>query len=204
MPRPFIKLNYKKLEEAVEGNSRSRKQLELLIAEIKTRKKTQELLAPTLKKAQKFLEKEKNKNQKNNSYDNSKSELPNDTKLEDSINFEYDDHQNEEKFENIELTNSPKELGFIREPSNSLKGLPNVYSYEPKEYPVNGLNEASTRTEKYIRTLEGLILEIRRGHKFSKTIALTNGKKEPENSGEYGYLYSFKFDSDEEFLKEPE
>ena len=92
--------------------------------------------------------------------------------------------------------------GSIRKPSNLLEKLPSVYSPEEKEtFPVKGLEDAETDIEKFICALRGLVWEIRGSNKGKKTLNLTNGVRQPSLSGEYGYLYAFKFDSDEEFFE---
>ena len=92
--------------------------------------------------------------------------------------------------------------GSIRKPSNDLKGLPSVYSPELKEtYAVKGLENAGTNNERFICALKGLVWEIRSSNKGKKTINLSNGTKQPSLSGEYGFLYAFKYDSDEEFFE---
>lgn len=92
--------------------------------------------------------------------------------------------------------------GSMRKPSNALKGLPSVWSPELEvTYEVAGLGEAESNSQQFCAALGGLIWEIRRGAKFSKTINLSNGKREKTHSGEYGYLYSFLYDSDEEFFE---
>ena len=93
-------------------------------------------------------------------------------------------------------------LGTIRKSSNTLKGLPSVWSPKLEEtFEVAGLAEAESNSQQFCAALGGLVWEIRRGAKFSKTITLTNGRKEKTHSGEYGYLYAFLYDGDEEFFE---
>ena len=92
--------------------------------------------------------------------------------------------------------------GSIRKPSNLLKKLPSVYSPEKKEtFSVMGLEDAETNIEKFICALRGLVWEIRQSNKGKKTLNLSNGVRQPSLSGEYGYLYAFKYESDEEFFE---
>lgn len=92
--------------------------------------------------------------------------------------------------------------GAIRKPSNILKGIPQVWSPEPEStFTVQGLNGATTNASKYACALGGLIWEIRKTAKFAKTINLTNGKRQKNLSGEYGFLYSFFYEGDEEFFE---
>jgi len=92
--------------------------------------------------------------------------------------------------------------GSIRKPSNLLKKLPSVYSPEKKEtFCVMGLEDAKTNIERFICALRGLVWEIRKSNKGKKTLNLVNGVRQPSLSGEYGHLYAFKYDSDEEFFE---
>jgi hypothetical protein len=93
-------------------------------------------------------------------------------------------------------------LGYIREASPDLKGLPQVWSLTPEvTFEVRGLVEANSNSERFKCALSGLIWEIRKGAKFSKTVHLKNGKKQNKISGEYGHIYSFVYTSDEEFFE---
>lgn len=93
-------------------------------------------------------------------------------------------------------------LGYIREASPNLKGLPQVWSLTPEvTFEVKGLEEAKSNSERFKCALSGLIWEIRKGARFSKTIHLKNGKKQNNISGEFGYIYSFIYTSDEEFFE---
>ena len=92
--------------------------------------------------------------------------------------------------------------GSIRKPSNLLTKLPSVYSPEKDEtFTVMGLDDADTNIEVFICALRSLVWEIRNSNKGKKTVNLTHGERQPSLSGEYGYLYAFKFDSDEEFFE---
>jgi hypothetical protein len=80
--------------------------------------------------------------------------------------------------------------------------LPNVWTPEIKEtFPIRDLDVADTHIERFICALNALIWEIRKNAKFSKTIYLTNGRREKSLSGEYGSLYSFSYAGDEELFE---
>lgn len=120
---------------------------------------------------------------------------PSDTGFEEPMGAEQ-----EEK--NGNQATSAGRPGSIRKASNSLKGLPNVWSPEIKEtFPIKDLDVADTQIEKFICALNALIWEIRKNAKFSKTIYLTNGRREKSLSGEYGSLYSFTYVGDEELFE---
>ena len=92
--------------------------------------------------------------------------------------------------------------GTIRKPSNLLTQLPSVFSPELKEtFEVKDLESAETKIEEFLCALRSLIWEIRTNNKGKKTVNLTNGVKQPSLSGEYGVLYAFKFESDEELFE---
>ena len=80
--------------------------------------------------------------------------------------------------------------GTIRKPSNLLKGLPSVFSPEPKEtFEVKGLDDANTTAEQFICALAALVWEIRKSHKGKKTVNLNNGSiiVKFNANGEYEY-----------------
>ena len=91
---------------------------------------------------------------------------------------------------------------LIRTASPNLTNVPSVYmGSEGSSFPIQGLEGANNTLQKYIAVLDGLVKEIRRFRRFAKTVTLTGGRKQPEVSGEHGYLYSFPYDPDEEFFE---
>jgi phosphatidylserine/phosphatidylglycerophosphate/cardiolipin synthase-like enzyme len=94
------------------------------------------------------------------------------------------------------------EMGNIRPANIDLKGVPNVWTPDIKEtFTVKGLSEAVTNAKKYSCLLGALIWEIRKGSKFSKVIQLKNGKKQTNNSGEHGSVYSFIYTDSEDLFE---
>lgn len=92
--------------------------------------------------------------------------------------------------------------GVIRKPSELLTGLPNPYYPEAKDlFPVRGLNDSTTLGEKFICALRGLVWEIRNSKNLRTSITLNTGVKQSSLTGEHGFLYSFKYDGDEELFE---
>ncbi len=93
------------------------------------------------------------------------------------------------------------QMGTIRPPSNLLKRLPPAWLPEKKETKIKGLDEASTTPHEFSCALAYLIWEIRNSGSASKTLLLNGGRKEPSFSGEYGSLYAFRYDGDEDVFE---
>lgn len=179
--RPYINYSAKELESSVEANKGNILTLKKIAKEIGFRKKAERFLAPSLSKAKEYILAAGLTEQK------SKMKEP-------------PDQEQEQEQVNQDITLGKP--GSIRRASSELKKLPQAWSPELKDtFVVKGLDEAQTPVEKFICALRGLIFEIRRSAKFSKTINLINGRKEKTLSGEYGSLYSFIHEGDEDLFE---
>ncbi|MCY4177269.1 MAG: AAA domain-containing protein, partial [Endozoicomonadaceae bacterium] len=193
--------------------------LKALVHEIGFRKKSKKSLAAHLEKAQSYIrlsessinqperkatetpiiKVEKLPQQQSLKRDIANSPEIHDTTLPDT---QFIEDINKENVDNLSLSKPNYEKGFIRKASGTLNGLPQAWSPEIKNnFLIKGLENATTNSEKFICALGGLIWEIRRKAKFSKKIHLANGQREESHSGEYGYIYSFTYDGDEEFFE---
>ena len=78
--------------------------------------------------------------------------------------------------------------------------MPDVYLPENKEFQIPGLEEASTKLEEFQLLIKSLVYEIRRNGKVKKR-QLINGVKQDKTLGEFGTIYLFKLDIEEDLLE---
>ena len=90
---------------------------------------------------------------------------------------------------------------LIRKPSPNLIGLPDVWLPENKDYPIRDLDQASSTLEKFQVLIKALVYEIRRNGKSKKEIQLSNGIKQDNSLGEFGTIYFFSTDIEEDLLE---
>jgi DNA polymerase III delta prime subunit len=196
--RPYFSFSGAKLKAAIEENRKNLTALQAIVEEISKRTKTKASLAPYLKKAKKYIAVIKAKPPKTKRGEDTKNPIP----IGDPspVGPEHDEPPDEDPAPPIKTQRGT--LGCIREATNGYKGVPQVWSPEPKvTFPLRGIDEATTISERFISALGGLIWEIRKGAKFSKTINLVNGRKEKSVSGEHGYVYSFRYSGDDDFFE---
>ena len=218
--RNYIKLSAAQIKTAFEKHKNDIPVLQELLHEATFRKKAAKTLSAHIKKAQAHIEMATSstpvlENQKPNekSKPSKKDKSTPQPKLykKDENKVDYRTHISKiEIHKSVDVSEEKQDkkssllgqLGFIRDASIALKGLPQVWSPEPEvTFEVKGLKEAATNSEKFKCALGGLIWEIRKSSRFSKTINLTNGKKEHAASGEYGFLYVFNYSGDEDFFE---
>jgi hypothetical protein len=90
---------------------------------------------------------------------------------------------------------------IIRKPSSDLIGLPDVWIPENKDYPINNLDQANSKLEEFQILINALVYEIRRNGKSKKEIQLSNGIKQDKTLGEFGTIYLFAIDIEEDLLE---
>ena len=207
-PRNHIKLSAIEIKQAIEKHKNDVPILKELLHEATFRKKAAKTLSSHVKKAQEYIDSARSSDQV---FEDEKPKVAiNPPKQDDrkdearTNNSKIDIDTTEERPERSQDKKSSfrGQLGSIRDASTNLKGLPQVWSPQPEvTFEVKGLKEAATNSEKFKCALGGLIWEIRKSSRFSKTINLTNGKKEHTASGEYGFIYVFTYLGDEEFFE---
>lgn len=211
--RPYIQYSASSIKELIDSQPKDAKVLRDVIHEIKFRKKAKASLAAHLSKAQNLL-KQLETGAASGAQSKPKPSTPTTTKKQinrktkssprvvDTPEFSVDPEGDETPERPPQSPQILGKLGTIRKASSQLKKLPSVYSKELEEtFEVRGLEEANTNAEVYLACLGGLIWEIRRGNNFAKTVHLVNGKKETSLSGEFGFIYAFQFDADEDFFE---
>lgn len=203
--RPYFNSSTADLKSAIERHRDNPVELGKIIEEIGFRKKTKNSLADHLIKAKRYVV--ETKSPKHGEKQNLSTPVSADktsavtapTSARGSHATTNTSYEEDLKPETPIILGKP---GKIRKASNSLKNLPQVWSPEVKKtFAVRGLDKAKTNVEKFICAIAGLVWEIRKNAKFTKTINLTNGRREKTFSGEYGYLYGFLYDGDEEFFE---
>ena len=206
--RKHIKLSAAQIKKAIEKHKNDVPILKELLHEITFRKKAERTLSSHVKKAQDYIasasstdQVSANKTPKSPPKPPKKSSPKVDTFTRES-KLDIDTNIKKPKKSESEASSFRGELGSIRGASSDLKGLPQVWSPQSEvTFEVKGLQEATTNAEKFKCALGGLIWEIRRSSRFSKTINLTNGTKEHTASGEYGFIYLFSYSGDEDFFE---
>ncbi len=211
--RPYIQYSASSIKELIDSQPKDAKVLRDVIHEIKFRKKAKASLAAHLSKAQNLLKQIETgaasgaqSKPKPSTPPTTKQQINRKTKSAPNVvgtpEFSVDPEGDETPERPPQSPQILGKLGTIRKASSQLKKLPSVYSKELEEtFEVRGLEEANTNAEVYLACLGGLIWEIRRGNNFAKTVHLVNGKKETSLSGEFGFIYAFQFDADEDFFE---